>query len=87
MNSSRSFRVNPLSIESESLLLGYYTLANEWQDGILTTMLRKANRVGDLKSREREDMISIDQFRIVIQVGFVSMELLVELGQIYYHRY
>lgn len=38
-------RINPLSIESENLLLGYYTLANEWQDGILTNMLRKANRV------------------------------------------
>jgi len=35
-----------LAIESESVLLGYYTLANEWQDGVLTTMLRKANRVG-----------------------------------------
>jgi hypothetical protein len=38
-------RINPLAIESETLLLGSYTLANEWQDGILTTMLRKANRV------------------------------------------
>ncbi len=40
------FRINPLAVESESILLGYYTLSNEWQDGILTTMLRKANRVG-----------------------------------------
>jgi hypothetical protein len=40
------FRINPLSVESESILLGYHTLSNEWQDGILTTMLRKANRVG-----------------------------------------
>ncbi|CAF1326895.1 unnamed protein product [Adineta steineri] len=38
------YRINPLAIESESVLLGYYTIANEWQDGILTTMLRKANR-------------------------------------------
>ncbi|CAF1032650.1 unnamed protein product [Adineta ricciae] len=38
------YRINPLAIESESILLGYYSLANEWQDGILTTMLRKANR-------------------------------------------
>ncbi|CAF0936921.1 unnamed protein product [Rotaria sordida] len=38
------YRINPLSIESENVLLGYHTLANDWQDGILTTMLRKANR-------------------------------------------
>jgi hypothetical protein len=39
------FRVNPLAVESESILLGYYTLSNEWQDGILTSILRRANRV------------------------------------------
>ncbi len=39
------YRINPLAIESESIFLGYHTLSNEWQDGILTTMLRKANRV------------------------------------------
>ncbi|UJR24993.1 hypothetical protein I4U23_006354 [Adineta vaga] len=38
------YRINPLAIESESILLGYQSLANEWQDGILTTLLRKANR-------------------------------------------
>ncbi|CAF3850522.1 unnamed protein product [Rotaria sp. Silwood1] len=38
------YRINPLAIESENVLLGYHTLANDWQDGVLTTMLRKANR-------------------------------------------
>jgi hypothetical protein len=38
-------RINPLAIESESIFLGYHTLANDWQDGVLTAMLRKANRV------------------------------------------
>ena len=32
-------------MESENILLGYQTLANDWQDGVLTAMLRKANRV------------------------------------------
>ena len=32
-------------MESENLFLGYNSLANEWLDGILTSMLRKANRV------------------------------------------
>jgi hypothetical protein len=39
------FRINPLAIESENILLGYHTSTNEWQDGVLITMLRKANRV------------------------------------------
>ena len=34
-----------MAIESESLFLGYHALTNEWQDGLLTTMIRKANRV------------------------------------------
>ncbi|CAF3476774.1 unnamed protein product [Rotaria socialis] len=38
------YRINPLAVESENVLLGYHTLANDWQDGILTSMLRKANR-------------------------------------------
>lgn len=62
-NSRNLFRINPLAIESESVLLGYYTLANEWQDGVLTTMLRKANRVGRrlcFRNKSERDDVSFE---------------------------
>lgn len=83
------YRINPLAIKSENTLLGHYTLANEWQDGILTTMLRKANRVriNFQFLIYKKNLKFFCLIRIVIQVGFVLMELLVEHGQIYYHQY
>lgn len=47
----RLFRINPLVMESESTLLGYSTLANDWQDGVLTSILRKANRVKQQRNK------------------------------------
>ena len=72
-------------MESENILLGYQSLANEWQDGVLTAMLRKANRV----SWELGLEISIDPMdvgRIVTPVGSASMAKSVEPGPISYLR-